>query len=159
MPLADVSSRYTDLVESVFSTAIAGKVWLATGAFVLAFVQVLTASRMWGKLERFVPISFTTSRRIHRWSGRVALLLTVPVIFHCVMILGFETTDLRVTVHSIAGSFIYGVVAAKLLVIRHHSRNYPPWMLPLLGGALAAVLTTLWLTSSLWYFTNVRVGF
>ena len=61
--------------------------------------------------------------------------------------------------HSIAGAFIYGVVAAKLLVIQHHSRNYPPWMLPVLGGTLAAVLTTLWLTSSLWYFTKVRFGF
>ena len=91
MPLADVSSRYTDLVESVFSTAIAGKAWLATGAFLLAIVQVLTASRMWGKLERFVPVSFSTSRQIHRWSGRVALLLTLPVIFHCVTILGFKT--------------------------------------------------------------------
>ncbi len=159
MPPADVSTRYTDLVESVFSTAIAGKAWLATGAFVLAFVQVLTASRMWGRLEGFVPISFETSRHVHRWSGRIALLLTVPVIFHCVLILGFETPDLRVTIHCIAGSFIYGVVAAKLLVIQHHSRNYPAWMLPLLGGSLAAILATLWLTSSLWYFTNVRFGF
>jgi hypothetical protein len=32
-------------------------------------------------------------------------------------------------------------------------------MLPVLGGSLAAVLTTLWLTSALWYFTNVRFGF
>jgi len=159
MPLADVSSRYTDLVESVFSTAIAGKAWLATGAFALAFVQVLTASRMWGRLEGAVPLSFSTSRLIHRWSGRVALLLTLPVFFHCVTILGFETTDTRVVVHSVAGSFVYGVVAAKLLVIQHHSRSYPPWMLPLLGGLLAAVLATLWLTSSLWYFTTVRFGF
>ena len=159
MPLADVSSRYTELVESIFSTAIAGKAWLATGAFVLAAVQVLTASRMWGRLKRLVPVSFATSRRIHRWSGRIALLLTIPVIFHCVTILGFKTTDLRVAVHSVAGSFVYGVVAAKLLVIQHHSRNYPPWVLPVLGGSLAAVLTTLWLTSSLWYFTNVRFGF
>ena len=159
MPLADVSSRYTDLVESVFSTAIAGKAWLATGAFVLAFVQVLTASSMWGKLERFVPVSFSTSRRIHRWSGRIAVLLTLPVFFHCVTILGFQTPDLRVTVHSLVGSFIYGVLAAKFLVIRHKSRNYAPWVLPVLGGSLAVVLTTLWLTSSLWYFTNVRFGF
>lgn len=159
MPLADVSSRYTDLVETVFSSAIAGKAWLATGAVALAVVQVLTASRMWGRLERAVPLSFSASRRLHRWSGRVALLLTLPVFFHCVTILGFETPDVRVAVHSIAGSFVYGVVAAKLLVIRHHSRSYAPWVLPALGGALAAVLTTLWLTSSLWYFTNVRFGF
>ena len=159
MPLADVSQTYTDIVESVFSTTIAAKAWLATGAFVLAIVQVLTASRMWGKLQRVVPLSFPTARRVHIWSGRLAVLLTIPVFFHCVTMLGFRTPDLRVTIHSIAGSFIYGVLAAKLLVIRHHSRNYAPWMLPVLGGSLAAVLTTLWLTSSLWYFTDVRFGF
>jgi Family of unknown function (DUF6529) len=157
--VADVSSRYTDLVETVFSSAIAGKAWLATGAFALAIVQVLTASRMWGKLRRVVPLSFTTARRVHRWSGRIALLLTLPVFFHCVTILGFRTPDARVAIHSVAGSFVYGVLAAKLLVIRHKSRNYSPWVLPVLGGSLAAVLTTLWLTSSLWYFTNVRFGF
>jgi hypothetical protein len=159
MLVGDVSSRYTEIVETVFSSAIAGKAWLATGAFVLAIVQVLTASRMWGKLRAVVPLSFTTARRVHRWSGRIALLLTLPVFFHCVTILGFQTPDARVAIHSIAGSFVYGVVAAKLLVIRHRSRNYAPWVLPLLGGSLAAVLTTLWLTSSLWYFTNVRFGF
>jgi hypothetical protein len=114
---------------------------------------------MWGRLQRVVPLSFATAKRAHRWSGRLALLLTLPVFFHCVTMLGFQTPDLRVAVHSIAGSFIYGVVAAKLLVIRHHSSNYAPWVLPVLGGSLAAVLTMLWLTSSLWYFTNVRFGF
>jgi uncharacterized protein (DUF697 family) len=96
---------------------------------------------------------------VHRWSGRTAVLLTLPVFFHCVTILGFRTPDLRVTVHAIAGSFVYGVLAAKLLVIRRKSRNFPPWTLPILGGSLAAVLATLWLTSALWYFTNVRFGF
>ena len=157
MPLGDVSSTYTDIVEAVFSSTIAGKAWLATGAFALAIVQVLTASRMWGKLRRVVPLSFTTARRVHRWSGRIALLLTLPVFFHCVTMLGFETPDARVTVHAVAGSFVYGVFAAKLLVIRW--KGYPHWVLPTLGGSLAAVLTTLWLTSSLWYFTNVRFGF
>jgi hypothetical protein len=159
VPLADVSSTYTDIVESVFSTTIAGKAWLATGALTLAIVQVLTASRMWGKLERFVPLSFGTARRIHIWSGRIAVLLTVPIFFHCVTMLGFKTTDARVAIHSVVGSFIYGVLAAKLLVIKRKSSNYPHWLLPVLGGSLAAVLTTLWLTSSLWYFTQVRFGF
>ena len=73
--------------------------------------------------------------------------------------LGFQTPSARVAIHSIAGSFIYGVLAAKLLVIRHRSRNYAA-----LGAARArrlarGVLATLWLTSSLWYFTNVRFGF
>jgi hypothetical protein len=157
VPLGDVSSTYTDIVEAVFSSTIAAKAWLATWALALAVVQVLTASRMWGKLQRVVPVSFTTARRVHRWSGRIALLLTLPVFFHCVTMLGFETPDVRVTVHAVAGSFVYGVFAAKLLVIRW--KGYPHWVLPALGGSLAAVLTTLWLTSSLWYFTNVRFGF
>ena len=159
MPLADVSSRYADVVETVFSSTIAAKAWLATAAILLAVVQVLTASRMWGKLQTVVPFSFTNARRVHIWSGRLAVLFTLPVFFHCVTMLGFQTPDARVAIHSIAGSFIYGVLAAKLLVIRHRSRNYAPWVLPVLGGSLAAVLATLWLTSSLWYFTNVRFGF
>jgi hypothetical protein len=71
--------------------------------------------------------------------------------------LGWKTPDLRVTIHVVAGSFVYGVLAAKLLVIRW--KGYPHWVLPVLGGSLAAVLATLWLTSALWYFTNVRFGF
>ena len=122
MLLGDVSSR-TRTRRNASSRRDRGKAWLATGAVVLAIVQVLTASRMWGKLQRVVPLSFATSRRIHRWSGRIALLLTLPVFFHCVTILGFRTPDARVAIHSIAGSFVYGVVAAKLLVIRW--KGYP----------------------------------
>ena len=75
MPFADVSSTYADLVETVFSSTIAAKAWFATAAIVLAVVQVLTASRMWGRLQRVVPLSFTIARRVHRWSGRLAVLL------------------------------------------------------------------------------------
>ena len=67
-------------------------------------------------------------------------------------ILGFRTTDLRVTVHSILGSFVYGVFVVKELFVRDH--RYPGWVLPVAGGTLFATLATLWLTSSLWYFTN-----
>ena len=155
--LGDVNSTYTDIVELVFSSTIAAKAWLATGAIVLAVVQVLTASRMWGRLQRVVPLSFPTAKRVHRWSGRIALLLTLPVFFHCVTMLGWKTPSLRVSVHVVAGSFVYGVVAAKLLVIRW--KGYPHWVLPVLGGSLATILAVLWLTSALWYFTNVRFGF
>jgi hypothetical protein len=154
--IADVNSTYTDLVEAVFSSTIAAKAWLASIAVALVVVQLLTASRMWGKFERIVPMSFATSKRIHRVSGRLAFLFSLPVFFHCVTILGFQTSNTRVAVHSIAGSFVYGVLAAKVLVIRW--KGYPHWVLPLLGGSLAAILAILWLTSSLWYFTNVRFG-
>jgi hypothetical protein len=52
---------------------------------------------------------------------------------------------------------VYGVFAVKVLFVR--SRSYPGWVLPLAGGTLFAVLTGLWLSSSLWYLTQVRFGF
>jgi hypothetical protein len=155
-PLLDVNSAYTDAVTTVFSSTIAFKAWFATAAVALALVQVLTASRMWGKLQRVIPLSFAAAKRIHRWSGRLAFLCTLPVFFHCVFILGFQTPSARVAIHSIVGTFVYGVFAAKMLVIRE--KGYPHWVLPVAGGAMATMLLVLWVTSSLWFFTNVRFG-
>ena len=163
-PLLDVTSTYSDVVTTVFSSTIAFKAWFATAAVVLAAVQVLTASRMWGRLQRVVPLSFPVAKRIHRWSGRLAILCTLPVFFHCVFILGFQTPDARVAMHSVVGTFVYGVFAAKMLVIRDNKslasgdRRYPHWVLPVAGGLMATMLVVLWVTSSLWFFTNVRFG-
>jgi len=153
----DVASGYTDALESVFTTAVAGKAWLATIAFALALVQITTGARIYGRLAGVLHFEAGTAAGIHRWSGRLAVLFTLPVVFHCITILGFQTTDTRVAVHSVVGSFLYGVLAAKLLIV--HDRRFPGWALPIAGGTLFAGLTTLWLTSSWWYFTEVRFGF
>ncbi len=153
----DVASGYTDLLESVFTSAVAGKAWLATIAMALALVQVSTGARIYGRLAGVLPFEAGTAAGVHRWSGRLAVLVTLPIVFHCVTILGFQTTDARVAVHSVVGSFLYGVLAAKLLVI--HDRRFPGWALPVAGGTLFAALTAMWLTSSWWYFTEVRFGF
>jgi hypothetical protein len=147
-----VASRYSDLMTTVFSTPIEAKAWFATAAVVLAVVQVSTAARMWGHLKGVIPLSDAVVGPVHRWSGRLAFLCTLPVAFHCIFILGFQTTDLRVTIHSILGSFVYGVFVVKVLFVRNHS--YPGWVLPVAGGTLFATLAALWLSSSLWYFTN-----
>jgi hypothetical protein len=156
VPLADVSETYTDLVTTVFSTTIAAKAWLATIALALALVQVTTAARIYGRLH-FLPERGLGIARVHRWSGRLAFLVTLPVFFHCVTILGWQTPDARVAVHSLAGTFIYGVFAAKVIVVR--DRTLPLWALPVAGVTLASVLVVIWLTSSLWYFTNVELAF
>ena len=152
MPSASVASSYSDLMTTVFSTPIEAKAWFATAAVVLAVVQVSTAARMWGHLKGVIPLSDAVVGPVHRWSGRLAFLCTLPVAFHCIFILGFQTTDLRVTIHSILGSFVYGVFVVKVLFVRNHS--YPGWVLPVAGGTLFATLAALWLSSSLWYFTN-----
>jgi len=153
----DVASAYSDTLESVFSSAIAGKVWLATLAIALALVQICTGARIFGRLSGLLPFDAGTASTIHRWSGRLAVLVTLPIVFHCITILGFQTTDTRVAIHSIVGSFVYGVLAAKLLVVRNHA--FPGWLLPVAGGTLFSLLAVVWLTSSWWYFTEVRFGF
>ncbi len=155
--LASVESTWTDLMTSVFSTGIAAKAWFASAALVFAVIQVLTGARIFGKLQRVVRIERPYVNRVHRWSGRLAILCTLPVAFHCIFILGFQTGSPRVFLHSILGTFVYGVLAVKLFFV--HDSNHPRWTLPLVGGTLFTVLVLLWSTSSLWYFTNVRFGF
>jgi hypothetical protein len=155
--LASVNSTYTDIITSVFSSTIAGKAWFATAAIVLALVQVTTAARIFGKLQGVIPIGRPWINRIHRWSGRLAFVCTLPVAFHCIFILGFRSTDARVLTHSIMGSFVYGVFGVKVFFVHDHA--HPRWTLPVVGGTLFAVLVTLWSTSAYWYFTNVHFGF
>jgi hypothetical protein len=155
--LASVASTYTDIMTSVFSSTIASKAWFATAAIALAVVQVLTGARIFGKLEGFVRIGRPYVNRVHRWSGRLAILCTLPVAFHCIFILGFQTTNARVLAHSILGSFVYGVFTVKVFFV--HDRMHPRWVLPVVGGTTASVLVALWATSALWYFTNVHFGF
>ena len=130
---------------------------MATIAIVLVVVQLLTASRMWGRLKRLIPFQVPGVARVHRSSGRVAFLFTLPVFFHCVFILGYDIPGVRVGVHAVAGTFVYGVFSAKVLIVRE--KGYPRWVYPAVGGTLAGTLALLWATSSLWYFTNVRFGF
>jgi hypothetical protein len=156
--LASVNSTYSDIVTAVFSSTIAGKAWFASAAGALALVQVATAARIFGKLKRFIPWTLAGApiNTIHRWSGRLAFLCTLPVAFHCIFILGFKDTSPRVLAHSLVGSFFYGVFAVKVFAVRE--RALPGWVLPVVGGTLFSVLATLWATSAYWYFTTVRFG-
>jgi hypothetical protein len=144
-------------MTSVFSSAVAGKAWFASAAVALAVVQVSSGARIFGKLKRVLPIPQPWVGRIHRWSGRLAFVCTLPVAFHCIFILGFRSGDARVLAHSLLGTFVYGVFGVKIFFV--HDSNHPRWTLPVLGGTLFTVLVALWATSSFWYFRNVHFGF
>src|ERR1700741_2158977 len=124
------------------------KAWLVTTAVVLACGQLLTAARIY-ELLRFPPKG-PFYRIVHRWFGRTAILLTFPVAYHCVFLLGFETHSPRVLIHSLLGSALYGAVVAKVLTVR--STRFAPGVLPVAGGLLFSILLGLWLTSALWFF-------
>jgi hypothetical protein len=139
---------------SGFSSQQTVKVWLASGAAVLAVVQLVSALVMYGKLPGVRgPYWIGT---LHRWSGRLAFLLTVPVAVHCLYALGFQAGEPRVLVHSLFGCFFYGAFAAKMLVLR---ADTPKWTLPVLGGAVFSALTALWLTASVWFFATSGLTF
>ena len=137
-----------------FSSGVAAKSWLATAAFVLAVVQLGSALVMYGRIPVRAP---SWIGGLHRWSGRAAVLLTVPVAVHCLYALGFQTGDLRALIHSAFGCFFYGAFAAKMLILRED--HAPGWALPALGGAVFSGMTALWLTASYWYFTTFGVTF
>ncbi|MEP6598173.1 MAG: DUF6529 family protein [Actinomycetota bacterium] len=137
-----------------FSGVLQLKTWLATVALLLVLVQVTSALWMWGHLPGAGDAP-TWISPVHRWSGSVAFVVTLPVALHCIWSLGFVTTTPRVLLHSIFGCAFYGAYAAKMLGLR--LRGVPQWAVPVLGGSLFAVFILIWLTSALWFFTRSGV--
>lgn len=134
-----------------FAGTQAVKTWLTTFAFVFALVQLGSAAVMYGKVRAITPPPWIGG--LHRWSGRVAVLCTVPVVVHCLYALGFQTATPRVLVHSLLGCFFFGAFAAKMLLLTRG--GLPGWALPVIGGAVFTGLVGLWLTSALWVFSTV----
>ena len=139
----------TPFFHPFFTDTLQMKAWLVTAAVVLACGQLLTAARIYEWLR--CPPAGRFYHNAHRWSGRAAILLTLPVAYHCVFLLGFGTHSPRVLIHSLLGSALYGAVVAKVLIVR--STRFAPWVLPVAGSLLFSILLALWLTSALWYFT------
>lgn len=134
-----------------FPTLLSMKSWFTTGAALFGVVQIVTAAGMWGRLPGVrLPPAWLAS--VHRWSGAMAFVSILPVAYHCLWSLGYQTFSARVAVHSALGCAFFGVFTTKMLVLRISSA--PSVVLPLLGGGLFGVLAALWATSSLWFFTQ-----
>jgi len=150
----DVEPYETPFFHLFFSNTLHMKAWLTTAALLLGLGQLLTAARIYGKLHfppegRLYPL-------LHRWSGRAAILLTVPAAYHCIYKLGFGCLFLRClfrqsphsphkrlprlgAAHGGRGAVrhSYGVVAHfGILVVRHprcepigYGNFHPPTML------------------------------
>jgi len=151
---ADDAPYRTPFFHLFFSNTLHMKAWLTTGAALLGVGQLATAARVYGKLH-FPPAGRFYSLA-HRWSGRVAVLLTLPAAYHCIFKLGFATYGARAAIHSTLGAAFYGALFAKIFIVR--SSNYPGWALPLAGATLFAFLTLLWLTSAFWLFSMMGVS-
>ena len=131
-----------------FSSGLAVKSFLATIAIVLAVVQTVTAMALFGRIR----LTGAWVGALHRWSGRLAVAVTVPVAVHCLYALGFQSYDTRTLVHSLFGCFFYGAFVVKMLVLTRD--DSPKWALPLMGGLVLSGLTALWMTAALWFYLN-----
>ena len=133
-----------------FSSTSAVKSWLATTAMGFAVVQLVSALMLYGRIP-----GPSWSGVLHRWSGRIAFLVAVPVAVHCLYALGYQTYEPRVLWHSVLGCFFFGAFSAKMLLLR--SERLPGWVLPIVGGLVFSALTVVWLTSALWFFRTFGV--
>ena len=147
--------QFSSVSVAGFSSGTAVKAWLATLAVTLAVFQLVSAFAMY----RLIPGGRAPSwiGTAHVWSGRLAVLASVPVAVHCLYALGFQSGDTRVFFHSLFGCFFYGVFVTKMVLLTR--RNVRPWVIPIVGGLLFFVLVYVWLTSALWFFQTTGVTF
>jgi hypothetical protein len=129
------------------------KSWLATVATAFALVQVGSALVMYGKVPHVAAPSWIGG--LHRWSGRLAFLLAVPVAIHCLYALGFQNYSTRVLLHSLFGCAFFGAFTVKMLILP--KRGLPGWLLPVVGALVFTLLVLLWFTSAYWFFSTFGI--
>ena len=145
--LADHDPRSKGYFRLFFEDPIHLKAGFATAVIVLACFQLLTAAWIFRKLPWSKPAWVNP---VHRWSGRLAFALTLPVAYHCIFELGFQDPSTRVLAHSLLGCAVYGAFASKVTIVRLH--RFPRYVLPVAGGLLFAVLVAVWWTSAVWLY-------
>jgi hypothetical protein len=104
---------------------------------------------MYGRLG---PLSNRRPARlglVHKVVGATALVVSLPVAYHCLWSIGFESYTGRVLLHSLAGCLVYGAFVVK--VVGLHAAAAPRWMVPAAGGTLFTLLVVTVLTSAVWY--------
>jgi cytochrome c553 len=147
--LAHHEPRSKGYFRLFFSDPIHLKAGFATAVVVLACFQLFTAAWIFRKLPWRKPAWVNP---VHRWSGRLAFALTLPIAYHCIFKLGFRTPSTRVVAHSLLGCAVYGAFAAKVTIVRLH--RFPRYVLPVAGGLLFAVLIGVWYTSAVWLYSQ-----
>ena len=149
-------SSYASMPAFGFSSTVTFKVWTATAVVVLALAQLVTALWLYGRLPgaRAAPGWLGP---VHRVSGALAFVLSLPVAAYCLYGFGFapEPFSTRTMVHSLAGSAFYGAFAAKVVLV--HTRRLPGWALPVAGGLLLTAVVVAWLTCAAWLFSEVGI--
>jgi hypothetical protein len=134
-----------------FDSVIQMKTWLAFAVGALVLLQLLGALWMYGRLGSPAPSWVGPA---HRALGVVAVLVSLPVAYDCLLAFGIQTYQPRVFVHAVVGCAAYGALVAKVFAV--NSKTSPGWFLPVAGGLLFTLFLLVVLTSAVWY--SVQYG-
>jgi hypothetical protein len=143
---------YEGLPSFGFSSTDTFKAWLGSVVLVLAVAQAVTAMWMYGRLPG-VSAAPRGLGRVHRATGFLAFVLSLPVAAYCLYGYGFAPAPFsaRTMIHSIAGCAFYGAFAAKVVFV--HARGLPKWALPAIGALLLTSVVVVWLSGAVWLFS------
>jgi hypothetical protein len=123
---------------------LAWKVVATTVVFALAGLQLFLAARFW-QVATYPGPSPVVAARAHRVNGRIAVALAVIVGLACLVGPAGPVSPTRVLLHSIFGTTLFVVLAAKysLLKLIRTAR----WVLPVTGITLFLTFGAIWATS------------
>jgi uncharacterized protein DUF6529 len=126
------------------------KVLVTSVIFACAGLQVLLAARFY-EASTVPPISTGTAARTHRLNGKLTVTLAVVVGLSCLVGPAGPTSPTRVLLHSVFGSLVFALLAAKYtaLKLRPAWGRYLPWI----GSGLFLTLAAIWATSVADYVT------
>ena len=136
----DIIEKLNDLTNG---NLLLWKVIFTTILFALAGLQVAMAAGFYEVAP--VPGGPATATRVHRASGRIAITLAVVVAFTCLAGPAGPTSPTRVLLHSIFGTLIFVLLAAKFAVLKLTRSGGRA--LPFLGIALFLTFGAVWATS------------
>jgi hypothetical protein len=129
---------------------LAWKVVAASTVFALAGLQVFLAARFW-QVTGFPGLSPQIAVKVHRVSGRVAVILAVAVGLACVVGPAGPVSPTRVLLHSIFGTLLFVALAGKYTLLKLTGANQ--WVLPVAGITVFLTLGAIWATSVADYVT------
>lgn len=140
-----------DFVLAGFSGAGAWKSALASLTAILFVVQVSLGLRIAGRVgPRQAPPPW--AHDIHRLVGTVAFGFSLPVVFHCLWVLGYRGDDARVAIHGVLGCAAYGLYVVQVLSPTIDER--PHRSSPVVGSLLGLCVLGVWWTSAYVHFTG-----
>jgi uncharacterized protein DUF6529 len=128
----------------------------STVVVILTFSQFYTMESVLGHLPRG-SIKMRTMMRVHRWGGRITIVLAAVIAFFCMVDVGAPHDTVRQTVHIVAGSLAFVLLAVKFALIRFRpylAYDTAPWI----GRVVAVCFVLIWLTSGYAYLTGSLVG-